>query len=1756
MASQKDQPLEDAGNAYELIRNRLKQQAQTLKTQVGTLNDQRTDMFGESELTIASNIRVRTENNCIARDIVSVGDVLVFGYNVFVGMRTETKVEDVFSTYRLDKSGDSAGLKQLAIGDSFLGDKQFQNDFQELYKYYKDSRLLQLRLVPGMLLAIFQTGSTFSDKRVFRWAIDADQNVKYLDDRGDKDSKLPANFDFKWHTVTRDYFVSGKHPHINIEDKVFVETIGGDLTVKIENNTETGEGIYAEPVDDPNQSLQDALVEYAIADKLILLKIKPYKETDTRYLVFNTINQQVHRIDQIGLACQKLPEEHGVIFPGGYYLQSGEHKVFDTEVEDMKFLDQVRSANGEDSLYVYFHEVDGRYVLLSYNIINKALANPIDCSGYSLFPTGELMCFKADKEPIRTHQIQVWNTSYVAAEEQPETTGDESLLATVGNAELVRAISDIRTVTRLVAEQAPRRGHYEELIKQIDSCNDAYFWLKDEEVGDLSGNLAQLRSTAEQVLDEFDKVEAVRQNSGKLLEEAKAIQTELVREIKYTSWDDIAGIVETLGRVRSQHGKLIGLKDLRFMDMSAVADMEAQINEQFELVSEKAVEFLLNPESMTPYTNAIEAVDASLNEITKKVELNEQLDKVDQISSDLSLLSEVINELEIKDANQRTDILERISAVFGQLNQIKAQCESKSQSLGAKEAALEFGAQLRLLSQNVSNAIGFCSTPEEADEASSRLLLQFEELEARFGDYDEFSLQLVEKREELLQTFETKKQQLLEERQSRAQSYSEAADRILAGVKRRAASYDDVDEINGFFVSDPMILKLHKLVESLRDIDETTRADDIAGKLKAANDEAIRTLRDKLEIFVEGGKVIQFGKHQFNVNTNDADLALVPKEDSFAIHVTGTDYFENLADDLVDQYSEYWKYTSSSENKGVYRAEYLAYQIYSAAQNGTDGLDNKKLHETKKTKEGLLPLVIEFASTRYEEGYERGVHDQDAAKILDTLISISDTAELLCYSPRARALAMLCWLNLVPRDERLVLESACRGQGLMRDTFGVEPESDELFNRIAKVMTEGAEEVFTDFDATEARMATDYLVDVLAKTEQAFYISGGAEALFRKIEKHLNDETARQIELEKAFLSLENKPALQYRLAFNWVSAYQQKFGQPEQGIDPAVSHEVAARLVGRDQVHWQVHQVKTRQTIEGIIGKHQSISEHQLSFELHEFLYRLKKHCDEYVPQYVAARDSRHQVIVDAKAELKLNELKPRAMTTFVRNKLIDEVFLPVIGDNLAKQMGAAGAKRRSDLMGMLLLISPPGYGKTTLMEYVASRLGLVFVKVNCPTIGHDVAAIDPNSAPNAAAKQELVKLNFALEMGNNVMLYLDDIQHTNPEFLQKFISLCDGQRKIEGVWRGKSKTYDLRGKKFCVVMAGNPYTESGEAFKIPDMLANRADIYNLGDMLSGHEEAFNLSYIENSMTSNGVLAPLASREKADYYKLIRMAQGDSVSADELAHNYSPGEINEIVAVLKHMLAVQSVLSKVNSAYIASAGQDDAYRTEPPFRLQGSYRNMNRLAEKVVAAMTDEELQAMITDDYRNESQTLTTGAEENMLKLAQLRGVQTEDEKARWAEIKQGYVRNQVLQDDDDPVNKAVGQLNEIAQGMKVLGESLQSKDPAAASQPIAEAIQQMSNAMASNVPQINVVNEQVPGLKILLETLAGTLEGSLLPVVKTMEHKLRLDHDIWDTLNDMVEKLKSIDAKTFEGVALDPKVRDPYVGETSHKKGEEND
>ena len=525
--------------------------------------------------------------------------------------------------------------------------------------------------------------------------------------------------------------------------------------------------------------------------------------------------------------------------------------------------------------------------------------------------------------------------------------------------------------------------------------------------------------------------------------------------------------------------------------------------------------------------------------------------------------------------------------------------------------------------------------------------------------------------------------------------------------------------------------------------------------------------------------------------------------------------------------------------------------------------------------------------------------------------------------------------------------------------------------------------------------------------------------------------------------------------------------------------------------------------TVEGLRSEHTRVDNGRMALNLNDFWRRYTFHRDHVVPGFQALQRLHHSLLGVEKTRLSLAQFQTKPLPSFVRNRLIDEVYLPLIGDNLAKQIGTTGASSRTDRMGLLLLISPPGYGKTTLMEYVADRLGLVFVRINCPALGHDVTALDPASAANSAARQELEKLNLGLAMGSNVMLYLDDIQHTSAEFLQKFIGLADGTRRIEGMWQGQARSYDMRGKRFAIAMAGNPYTESGEVFKIPDMLANRADIYNLGDVLAGREALFALSYIENSLTANPALAPLSSRDPRDVQLLVRMALGEDVASGDFAHAYSSAELDELTALMQRLFRARDLLLKVNGAYIASAAQRDSYRTEPPFKLQGSYRNMTKLAAKITPLMHDDELNALLRDHYRGEAQTLTTGAQENLLKLAQLMGSATPEETARWQAICGDFLRQR----------KAGG---EDADG----------------STRIANALLDVSRAVDALKPDGAADDSEGKKMAEAMLQLAVTYRKVIMPLIAATEKRMDLDHSISKRLELLLAKANEPRATRAQG------------------------
>jgi len=1727
------------GGAYDIIRKRLLDQGQQLTQNVRELNDARLAEFGSSAMVATARVRVRTENNCIPRDIVQVGEYLLFGYNVFIGLKKETKVEDVFALFIKKDTDSGVELEPVSFAGTFLAEQSFVNDFDELYRYYKDTRIVELTINNGKLLAGFQIGERLDDIRVFSWSISPDgKTVKYIDNRGERDIQLPPAFDFEWIPATRENAVHGRHPHLNILDKVFVETVGGDLTIKIENNTEDGLGIYRETVEDKTQSLDDASVFYAGVGNLVLLKIRPYREEQFRYLIFNSLTQSVLRIDKIGQSCVQLPENHGIIFPGGYYLNTGEYKTFEEDNSAFRFKRMIRSPNGEDVLYVFYEPAVGLVSLLAYNIIEKKLQNPIYGSGYALADNGEIVIFSAEAEPTRVHPMQIWETPYVSAEFASKAPARQNFYGRIGNNELVRGISDFYSIARIIANQSVSVRLYEELSLAAKKVFDSYYWLSETETSSIAAVLKDISATAELVIDEFEKVESIRQQSAKAMQDAEREQETILQSLRPENWGTAEDYVDALSRVRKQRGHLATIKDFRYIDQARIAQLDQQLLDANTTLSDQTVVYLSDEKSLTPYLTKLDELNQQVEKAETNAVITPIIDVIEKTASGLDLLSELMGTLKVDDATVRTRIVDAISEVYAKLNQSRANAKHKQKNFGSTEAIAQFGAQFKLFSQSIAHALGLATTPEKCDEQLSKSLVRLEELEGQFSEFDQFLTDIMAKREEIYESFQEHKQRLLDERQKKAQSITDAAARILASIEKRSLGISSQEDLNTYFASDALVLKINDLVEQLKALDNAVKADDLDARFKAIKGQALRALRDKSDIFEEGGNVIKLGKHKFSVNTQDLDLTIIPRDGELNFHLAGTDYYAPVVHAELLALKDYWSISLESETAQVYRAEYLAALIIAAAEQQSDGLTYNMLHEALVDDEKLAKLVRDFSSARYKEGYQKGIHDQDAVLLLKALVPALDAVDLLKFDPLARALAQVFWANI----NEFSLKSKNQKSNLSFETWADRAISAKQMQRLfgsldaVHLLVEEIAETLGEFielhplavSGLDIRRAAEYLVEELSRERTEFITSKYAVALVDAFKQSLDDKSWRHY--QDVIAKMQGWPAERWNLTAAWLQALvkDQQLEHLQRYIPEAV-----AVLKTDQRLDRRYTEVELELHVSGLLGEHPRIQDRALAFAVDEFVQRLAQHRYEVVPQYQRYLQLRQQIVEQERYTLRLNEFKAKPLSSFVRNRLINESYLPIIGDNLAKQIGALGTNKRTDLMGMLMMISPPGYGKTTLMEYVANRLGLIFMKINCPSLGHDVLSLDPEQAPNATARQELVKVNLALEMGNNVMLYLDDIQHTNPEFLQKFISLCDGTRRIEGVWQGKTKTYDMRGKKFCVCMAGNPYTESGDAFKVPDMLANRADIYNLGDILGGMEEQFALSYIENALTSNAVLSPLALRDMQDVYKFIAMAKGEQIATTDLSHAYSGAEINEIVGVLKKLFEIQKVILKINQQYIASAAQDDKFRLEPAFKLQGSYRNMNKMTEKVSAVMNDAELMQMIADHYLGEAQMLTTGAESNLLKLAELRGNMTNEQKVRWEQIKKDFLRNKAMGGDSaDTGQKIIVQLADMAEGVNKIAALAEHKPEPVASpatqdsavaQLVNQSLQRLEKLAQPASPKVEVVNQPLPGLDKVLGVLAQTLEGAILPLVRNMDKKLDIDLRNHEKIEQVAQQIK---------------------------------
>jgi len=428
-----------------------------------------------------------------------------------------------------------------------------------------------------------------------------------------------------------------------------------------------------------------------------------------------------------------------------------------------------------------------------------------------------------------------------------------------------------------------------------------------------------------------------------------------------------------------------------------------------------------------------------------------------------------------------------------------------------------------------------------------------EELEGRFSEFDEFIEQLTEKREEIYSAFEARRLHLVEGRNKRASSLMSAAERILKGVQGRAAKFATLNEINGYFAGDLMIEKVRDIVAQLVSLEDSVKADDIQSRLKTIQEEAVRQLKDRQDLFVDGANIIQLGKHKFSVNTQSLAMTVVAREGEQYFHLTGTNFFEKIDDPAFLETREVWNMEVASETPQLYRGEFLADALLRVLAAGEiESLDIPRAAALGDDE--LLELVRRFMGPRYAEGYSKGIHDRDACVLLRTLLRLQSGLGLLTYPPQVRACATLFWHRFCSSSPKANFEAVCTGLTTLVSLFPDNRRCDryiaELEGLIARFLeTSGL------FSPEIAGEAAAYLFRELV-SGPGFAISQEAGEIYRRFSSFLKH---RQFwdKYEQAIKALKADPVKAYSLTCEWVAAYiASEFAGREAFLD-----EVAALL-------------------------------------------------------------------------------------------------------------------------------------------------------------------------------------------------------------------------------------------------------------------------------------------------------------------------------------------------------------------------------------------------------------------------------------------------------------------------------------------------------------------------------------------------------------------------------------------------------------------
>jgi hypothetical protein len=259
-----------------------------------------------------------------------------------------------------------------------------------------------------------------------------------------------------------------------------------------------------------------------------------------------------------------------------------------------------------------------------------------------------------------------------------------------------------------------------------------------------------------------------------------------------------------------------------------------------------------------------------------------------------------------------------------------------------------------------------------------------------------------------------------------------------------------MEDVHSYFAADVLVTKLRKLMADMRAPGRTGgRRTTSRPASRPPETRPCAPYATSKNWWPRAATTLRLGRHVFTISRQPLELDPgAPWRQAMAFHLTGTDYFAPVTDTRLDDARAYWQQALPSENAHIARAEYLAGCWLQSAQRGdmAPGWDAvQKCVALGADGHGeLLAHLRQFIATRYQDGYEKGVHDEDAVRIICALVKMQEQAGLLAWGPTERALALLYWQDKRFGAERESLQRRARAALKMAQLFGAHQSLQQL----------------------------------------------------------------------------------------------------------------------------------------------------------------------------------------------------------------------------------------------------------------------------------------------------------------------------------------------------------------------------------------------------------------------------------------------------------------------------------------------------------------------------------------------------------------------------------------------------------------------------------------------------------------------------------------------------------------------------------------